>query len=289
MKNALFARKEWLLREKQRSSALDKILNTKLRYSLIVVAVFWTVVTGSMSVMAASIWCNPLNSGTEDGLSKDTGYNTLWKAMETMSPGDTVIVADGDWGQNASGMSIDNNGHLPPSGISYAKMSVIRAETDWKVEIAGINDVGTGRNYLKIQGLVVKNNFSSLYKWNHSKVLRCAFMGRKVGGNVATFSIGEGQYNLVEECIAWGGGRYKFLDYKGHDNIFRRCVVRHDWYVSPKWHGQESNFRGYGCHDSVWQNCISTDSDRIEFQDTGSKEDGDFWGGGSIWGRWEYH
>ena len=256
---------------------MDEILSTKLRYSLIVAALLWMGLTGSVSVMAADIWCNPVNSGTEDGRSKDTGYNTLWKAMKIMSSGDTVIIADGNWAKTP-GMSITNS-HLPPSGLDYSKMSAIRAETDWKVELPYIQDVGIGRNYIKIKGLVVKNEFTTLYKWNHSKVLKCAFMGKKVGGNIATFTIFKGQYNLVEECVAWGGGRYKFLEYQGHDNIFRRCVARHDWYVSPKWEGQESNFRGYGCHNSVWQNCISIDSDREEFQAAGSFEDGDFWVG----------
>jgi formylglycine-generating enzyme required for sulfatase activity len=254
----------------------NRSFNLGLRIVLFASFIFSIPGTGSSDVLAAHIWCNPSNSGMADGLSKNTGYKTLWEAMKTMSQGDTVIIADGDWGKT-SGMSIDNPGHLPPSGLSYAEMSVIRAETDWNVKIPHIKDHGTGREYVKIQGVVVKNEFSALYGWRHSKVLRCAFMGKKVGGNVATFSISKGKYILVEECIAWGGGRYKFLDYKGSHNIFRRCVARHDWYVSPDWPGQESNFRGYGCHDSAWQNCLSVDSDRKAFQETNSKEDSDFW------------
>lgn len=226
---------------------------------------------------AATIWCNPANSGQANGATKATGYKTLWGALSLMKSGDEVVIANGDWSVGYSGMSIDNNGHLPPAGTSYTSMTTIRAETDWGVKIPILNDVGTGVQYVKIQGLVFIGANNSAYKWHHCKFIRCGFFAPKVTDNQATFSISYGTYNLVEECIAWGGGRYKFLDYHGNYNIYRRCVARHDWYVSPTWYGQESNFRGYGSTNSVWQNCISIDSNREEYQTVQSKEDADFW------------
>jgi len=238
----------------------------------------WVLFSLSPGVASAkTIWCNPDNQSDEDGLTKNSGFKTLWRALAAMSSGDSVIISNGDWGKNTPGMSIDNNGHLPPSGVGYSGMSTIKAETDWKVRISYIKDLGIGRKYVRIQGIVVENEFNCLYRWEHSKIVRCGFLGKKEGGNTTAFSIVEGKNNLVEECIAWGGGRYKFLDLRGNHNIFRRCVARHDWYISHDWHGQESNFRGYGCHDSVWQNCISIDSNREEFLETRSKEDADFW------------
>ncbi len=232
---------------------------------------------GCAEGQADTIWCNPANRGEQTGKSKATGFRTLWDAMQAMTPGDTVKIANGDWSRNYPGMTIESPDHLPAPGINYDMMSAIEAETDWQVKIPAIQDLGTGRSYVRLRGLVVHQEFTTLYGWTNSKVYRCGFLGAKKDGNVATFALFKGSYNVVEECIAWGGGRYKFIDYQGHHNIFRRCVARHDWYVSPGWAGQESNFRGYGCQNSAWQNCISIDSDREMYQTPASKEDADFW------------
>jgi hypothetical protein len=226
---------------------------------------------------AATIWCNPANNGTQNGTTKATGYKTLWSAMAAMNAGDEVIIADGDW-SGSSGMSIDNSGHLPPSGTSYASMSIIRAETDFGVRLPALWDGGTGRNYVRLQGIIFSGDGHSAYGWNYSEFLRCGFFTDKVTDNAANFSLQYGEYNLIEECIAWGGGRYKFLDYHGDRNIYRRCISRHDWYIST-WPGQESNFRGYGSTNTIWQNCIAIDSNREQYQTTASQEDGDFWVG----------
>ena len=225
---------------------------------------------------AKTIWVNPANDSVEDGFAKASGYSTLWKAFADMSSGDTIIIADGDWSSGYGGMYISSDpGHCPLDG-SVEAYTVIKAETDFGVRLSGIRCLGYSQNYVAYQGIVFDTN-SSAYGFNYCKFIRCGFFAEKVTGNICTFSISKGSYNLLEECIAWGGGRYKFLDYLGHHNIFRRCVARHDWYISSEWAGQESNFRGYGCCDSVWQNCISIDSDREEYQTTGSTEDADFW------------
>lgn len=237
----------------------------------------YLVFVAAKGVNAATIWCNPANSGQADGATKSTGYKTLWGALNLMKSGDEIIIANGDWSVGYSEMSIDSNGHLPPSGTSYASLTTIRAETDWGVKIPRLNDLGVGVQYVKLQGIVFIGADNSAVYWHHCEFIRCGFFSPKVTGNSATFGIAYGTYNLVEECIAWGGGRYKFLDYHGEYNIYRRCVARHDWYVSPEWAGQESNFRGYGTKNSVWQNCISIDSDREQYQTVQSKEDADFW------------
>ena len=83
-------------------------------------------------VSASTIWCNPANSGSEDGLNKSTGYKTLWAAISQMSSGDTLVIANGDWTTYPK-MSIDNN-QVPPSGTKggYTK---IKAETEWEVRL----------------------------------------------------------------------------------------------------------------------------------------------------------
>ena len=226
----------------------------------------------------AAIWCNPENSMIEDGKTRRTGYRTLWKAIQQMAPGDTIIIAKGDW-RKKPGMSITgvNGGvYLPVSGSGLDKMSTVRAESDWEVLLPELSDQGVGRKYVKLRGLVFYKS-TILYAWNYSKIIRCGFRGEK---NNTAFALSSCKHSLVEECVSWGGGRYKFLNYRGDYNVFRRCLGRHDWFIAQTDTAcQEGVFRGYGCSNSAWQNCIAIDSDRIEYQTpTGlSYEDGDFW------------
>lgn len=229
-----------------------------------------------------TLWCNPANSGKEDGLSKSSGYKSLWKTVRKMQPGDTIIIANGDWRDGGNEMSIRSLGggrHFPPSGTSLSNMTTIRAETDWQVFLPILEDPGVGREYMRLEGIVF-TDFSGINRWHRSKIIRCGFRGQKRVGNVTAFALLYCEGSLVEECIAWGGGRYKFMDYNGKQNIFRRCVARHDWYVTDSNTAcQESNFRGYGSRNCAWQNCISIDSDRLEYQTPKGRsyEDGDFW------------
>ena len=227
---------------------------------------------------AAKIWVNPKATSGFDGQTKQTGFKTLWTGLKAMKSGDQLIIANGDWRQYPD-MVIAAKQHLPPSGTGYDNMSVVRAETDWGVYLPYAEDQGIGREYVMIRGIVFLDKGGIFTFWHHSKIIRCGFRKPKQAGNHTTFSFMSGSYNLAEECIAWGGGRYKIKENKSSNNIFRRCVARHDWYISPEWHGQESNFRGYGAKNSAWQNCISIDSDREQYQEKGSREDGDFWVG----------
>lgn len=213
-----------------------------------------------------TIWCNPANTGTQDGLTKATGYTSLHWAMSVMSSGDTVIIADGDWSA-IENMGISSDGHMPPPGIDSDHTTTVRAETDWGVKLPKLRSVSGSNSYITIQGIIFPFG-ADIYNWDHSRIIRCGFIGIKQAGNHCAFGIGYGSsYNLIEECIAWGGARNKFLDYKGNHNIFRRCVSRQDWYMDPDWHGQMTNFRGYDSHDDVWQNCIAIDSDRSQYYD----------------------
>jgi hypothetical protein len=74
------------------------------------------------------------------------------------------------------------------------------------------------------------------------------------------------RYVLVEECFAYGCGRYKFMAYGDQNTpteniIFRRCVSRHDYHEpDPGWGRQCATFTSYDAHNFVLQNCIAIDS-----------------------------
>ncbi len=243
----------------------------------------------SNNASCAVLWCNPENTGIEDGVKKGTGYKSLHRSFSMMNSGDTVIIANGDW-RKTSGMYIDRR-HNPPNGDSF-RYSRIIAETDWNVKLPYVHIENTkeeAKGYLVFKGIVFDNEFIGKgmthisYHIHHTKFIRCGFLAHGLKGNTHTCGFGSSdstrsinQYNLMEECVAWGSGRYVYYCKYGRFNIFRRCVARHDKNDSPKMF----NFRAYACDYTVAQNCISIDSDRISnYAGPIDIETGGFWFG----------
>lgn len=137
-----------------------------------------------------TIWCNPANTGAEDGLTKATGYNTLHEAIAAMSSGSTVIIADGDWTSYAN-MYIDG-ANAPPSG-SDGNYTNIQAETDWEVRLPYIFSY-KARSYVEIRGIVFDSRANPMphivYEWHHTKFIRCGFLAGKLQGNAHTCGFG---------------------------------------------------------------------------------------------------
>ena len=234
---------------------------------------------------AAVIWCNPNNTAIEDGLTKTSGYDTLWEAISVMSSGDTVIIANGDW-TTYPDMYIDSD-HIPPSG-STETYTKIQAETDWGARIPYITS-NYSRSYIEIRGIIFDSRAEPrghiVYEWHHTKFIRCGFLAGLIVGNGHTCGFGSADssrtsnhHNLMEECIAWGGGRYVFYSKYSQYNVFRRCVARHDMGTGYAGTQQVFNFRAYSCDYNIYQNCISIDSDRPEaYPESLNNEAGGFW------------
>jgi len=257
-----------------------------LKTSIFLVLLSLLVILDSRA-QAKVIWCNPSNTNIENGFSKSTGYKTLHKALAVMASGDMVKIANGDW-RRSPGMFI-NGEHVPPDGKS-GNYSKVWAETDFDVKLPYIH-IMSGRTYgyLEFRGIVFDNKYIGSGKKNHTcndmhhtKFIRCGFLCHGLKGNKHTCGFGSGdssrsenQYNLMEECIAWGSGRYVFYCKYGKYNVFRRCVARHDFSDDAR---QIFNFRAYACDYTIYQNCISIDSDRTEYYTKPIySETGGFW------------
>ena len=237
----------------------------------------------------ADIWCNPLNQGFEDGRRRETGFRTLHNAISKMASGDKIIVANGDW-RNNQGMFIAEP-YIPPNG-TIGNYSKIYAETEWEVKLPYIHiETSRQHGFLEFRGIVFDNRyigkgiFHYAYNSHHTKFIQCGFLAHGLKGNMHASGFGnpdrsdrsKNQYNLMEDCVVWGSGRYMIISWNGQKNIFRRCIARHDFNDAH----QIFNFRAYDCDYHFYQNCISIDSDRIEhyFRPLNS-ESGGFWFGG---------
>jgi hypothetical protein len=78
-----------------------------------------------------------------------------------------------------------------------------------------------------------------------------------VGNMSNVFVVTHASYVLLEECYAWGWGKYVFLVYDSDHTILRRCVSRQDGWA---W-GIGDAFSNYSSSYTEFQNCIAIDFD----------------------------
>lgn len=230
---------------------------------------YYTCDTGST---CGSGWSTGSDAGS--CTSKGSPCKTIRGGIGKMSGGDTLIIGDGTYATSSNTM--DEAGGpttIIPSG-SLGAYTTIKAENDFGVIIDGGGSrtplhLGV-RSYIRFEGLlgVNANNPNSsgsfqLQGSDHIKVLRC---GSRDAAN-HHFAVFEGNYNLFEDCFAWGYGSYSFMTYSGgvstncRYNVFRRCLARRDGHYSQFNHW--AGFNSYRSDNTHFQNCISIDGQYV--------------------------
>ena len=264
--------------------------------------VLFAVVASANFAQAADLYMS--TTGTKTSGKSTSGdwsnancYNNLRSAMAAAAGGDTITINDGTY--SGTGNLIDQN-NRPPSGSAGA-FTTIRARnipgqngvaTNQPLKVifdaggsvnAGIWITGGGSgasSYVKFYGLQfqVVNTYTG---WNHLFFKQCAFLGTLDGNNEAV-NIG-GTYNLLEDCIAYGKGRYKFMTYdythSGNPtyNLLRRCIVRHDYSDDAVDNNPVAGFTSYDTVNDAFLNCIDVDSDSPTFWASSPEYDGAFY------------
>lgn len=202
--------------------------------------------------------------GPNDCSVESAPCKTIAHAIAAMNGGDELIVGDGTYAESITGM---------PSGTPGA-YTTIRAANDWGVTIDGsgfpdtyVNGINvSSKSWVTVRGFHVAmnqahaNNLPIAVTYSdHVRVQRCSGSLAPTTGNAATIGVGPtSSYVLVEECFAFGGGRYQFLVYQSDHVIVRRSVARNDY-----WNGslQCAGFTNYDSIATAWQNDIAIDSD----------------------------
>lgn len=195
---------------------------------------------------------------------------TIATGIAAMSGGDTLIIGDGTY--------VNDPINYVPSGSAGA-WTTVRAENvggvtidqstvtaEWEPEPISI---GESDHHIQIDGFRAKASLmhsmnGAVYSaGSNIKFFRIAAWNVVATSQGTVFTIAHGSdHVLVEECWAWGGGRYKFIAYESSNVIFRRCVARHDWNDDGGADGrnQQSLFVNYDSTNSLFQNCIAIDS-----------------------------
>ncbi|MBV5283936.1 MAG: fibronectin type III domain-containing protein [Paludibacter sp.] len=215
-------------------------------------------------------------------------YATISSVFSKMNGGDTVTLDDGVY-PDISANTI-NQFNYPKSGTAQ-QFTVIKARnipgknglpinTPLRVKIMApfsnsnypSNNSAIYVKYIKWEGLQFP--VVSIYSnWDFNYFKQCAVQGG-YDGNTSAWNI-NGQNNLLEDCVAYGKGRYKFLFYeqsrdlqsKGdNNNVCRRCIARQDWSnknnIGPNPIGGMSSYYARG---TVFLNSIVIDGNTPDY------------------------
>ena len=156
-----------------------------------------------------------------------TPKKTLGSALACLSPGSTLVLADGTYSGSANAVTGVPNG----AAGSYV---TVKAEHDGQAVITAGLSLDHTNSYLRIEGLRFEDTQGRTVVGNHLKFLRTGFKGGCATGNCTNTTVGSNNYNdtadiLFEDCWFHGaGGRYNLLVYNSDRVVVRRAVIRHD-------------------------------------------------------------
>ena len=225
-------------------------------------------------------------------------YATVDAAGTAMSAGDTIIIRNG----TLTGASNDLSNIK--SGNSDADRSYVLAETDWAVTLdmnGSESENGTvaapmdDKDFIYVQGINFTDTDYTVCSGNsgtsYITFKFCSF-SETSNGNHYGVGFNDTQYCLFEDCFVFGRFRYGFgvsgnKDYSSQYIIFRRCVVRMDYFWSdPAGEEPHGGFIAYQEADVWFQNCILIDALEARNYTTGSYSHGFFGPNGTQNNTW---
>ena len=138
---------------------------------------------------------------------KVSNYNQLEAALSTASPGDNIIMANGNW--------VDVQIKITKSGTE-AKPIILSAETPGKVLLQGQSDLQLGADYIVVDGLYFLNGYSpsrSVISFfiddkvaNNSTVTNCVIKdyNKQQRNHQDLWILLKGRHNQVDHCYLAG-------------------------------------------------------------------------------------
>lgn len=206
-------------------------------------------------------------------------WATLGKGFAAMSAGDTLVIGDGTYVGGSNMFNFHAAGQYPPSGSLAAGYTTVRAQNPGMVIIDGqdarIPFDGHDSDYLCVQGIVFVNSSDTVFSLagngsdfcTNIKIQQCGFCdanSRDGNPRCNSMQLRYCDYALIEDCYAWGNGKYRFYVLDCQRVILRRCIDRMDRCVGDADYSNVASFRIYGASDCLLQNCIAIDCDQSD-------------------------
>ena len=230
-----------------------------------------TTITITITIPTATYYLSTTGNDANSGTSA-LPWATFAKAWTVLQPGDTLIVKNGTYNQDAS----------PPGekAGTAANRITIRAEDVGGAIITSTIDL-RGNSYLSFSGMKIVHPTSAVYivsngvgRPSHHLVFRNLSFNCNQAPTIisdgACFALGDGAHDiLLEDSWGWGSPRYTVLCYGGpggnppnlgcDNNTFRRVVLR----MGPGSSSTDSPQAGiamYYASNNTIENVIVTDS-----------------------------
>ncbi|KAG2378946.1 hypothetical protein C9374_007584 [Naegleria lovaniensis] len=250
-------------------------------------------------VAATTFYMSPNGRDRNNGLSTTRPFQSFSKAFSTMSRGDSLILLDGVYSENAgTGVIVNplNGGSSlsaqPLSGVNLTIPTMIRALNPGQVRIQGGLQIGTSTRkdtFITIQGITFEGD-SVIENCDFCTVQQCGFYGSLwIGTNNHQM---DNQYNLIEDCWVWGSQRRIFAGlFQSNYNVWRRVVIRGDGCGVPACATAPNvGFAVYQAHDNIIENVLvmdrilaPTDSSFADFAAASQSQDSNFFSGRNKW------
>jgi hypothetical protein len=160
-------------------------------------------------------------------------WKTFAHAWEVLRPGDTLVLLDGTYTEETTGVLQPNMRNGRPG-----KPITVKALHDGKVTIDGQQraiPVKLGDNWgnggpfgdwYVVEGIVARNGLDSVVavKGSHNVLRRVSVYDGDPDDNTLNLLL-MGNENLVEDCVVAGTGRYMIDIFGGSGNTVRRCFT----------------------------------------------------------------
>lgn len=182
----------------------------------------------------SNFFLSPNGNDSHSGRSPDQAWSTFERAWLQLKPGDVLTLLDGVYYQSLS----------PSITGQPGKPITIRAQNDGQAIIDGqgvripVQFPYTSVSYhFIIEGIVARNSSEHVFyvRGSHNVLRRVSGYNANTDTNAHIFVV-MGDYNLVEDCVAFGTGRKMLLVFQGSHNTIRRCFA--DWreWDGRNWH-----------------------------------------------------
>ncbi|MEW6704328.1 MAG: hypothetical protein AB1430_05710 [Pseudomonadota bacterium] len=215
---------------------------------------------------AATFFISPQGDDKHSGREREQPVRSFARAFSAMQGGDTLVLLSGEYSRDTGtgGITYDGPGSAqPPSGKSADQPTRIHAEEPGKAVLKEPLLIGRSfrkDEFIEIRGLTVLAP-AALYNTRHVTVKECGFGD---GFGIGTNDHHHGNTdNLVEDVWIWASGkRIIAINYRSHNNVWRRVVVRGDGCGTAKCQGSGNpnvGFTVYDSHDVSVQNMLIVD------------------------------
>lgn len=187
---------------------------------------------------AAEWFISPSGNNRNSGRTPNQPLQTFSRAFSRMAPGDTLILLDGLYTTQGTGLIVDGDAEAPgsaapPSGRDRNHMTRVRARHPGGALLRASDGpalrLGTRehkRRNIHIQGLKLEGDVV-LYNTQRIHLSELGIEGRLSIGTNDHYRGND--YNLIEDC--WIHARDRRLtatNYRAHHNVWRRVVVGSD-------------------------------------------------------------